>query len=255
MGKVVEDGIGVLDRMTLILEAFDQNDRGLGISELALRAGLPKSTVSRLVATLVKQRYLERDGKLIHLGLRLFELGQLAEEPRELRIAALPVLAELRDKTGENVHLAIRDGGAMVCIATLRGRAGGRPTIRTGSRLPVHATSLGKAVLAHSAPLDVEEILSSELRAWTSGTVTDPVRLRGELADVRRRDAASEVREYDPESSSAAAAVFAPSGRVAGAISVSCGADRFDLDRLTPAVRAAASAVARRLATTGPAWG
>ena len=68
--------------------------RDLGISELALRAALPKSTVSRLVATLVRQRYLERDGKRIRLGLRLFELGQLAEQPREVRIAALPVMAD-----------------------------------------------------------------------------------------------------------------------------------------------------------------
>ena len=88
MSAIAGDAVGVLDRMTCILEAFDGDDRGMGISELALRAGLPKSTVSRLVATLVRQRYLERDGKLIHLGLRLFELGQLAEQPRELRIRA-----------------------------------------------------------------------------------------------------------------------------------------------------------------------
>ena len=68
------DAVGVLDRMTAILEAFDEDDHGLRISELAARADLPKSTVSRLVSTLVRERYLERDGKVIHLGLRLFEL-------------------------------------------------------------------------------------------------------------------------------------------------------------------------------------
>ncbi len=124
----------------------------MGISELALRAGLPKSTVSRLVATLVRQRYLERDGKRIHLGLRLFELGQLAEQPRELRVAALPVMADLRNKTGENVHLAIRDRREMVCIAVMRGRSAAPPTVRIGGRLPIHATALGKAVLAYSRP-------------------------------------------------------------------------------------------------------
>ena len=81
------DAVGVLDRMTAIFEAFDEDDHGLRVSELAARAGLPKSTVSRLVSTLVRERYLERAGRVIHLGLRLFELGQLAEEPRELRRA------------------------------------------------------------------------------------------------------------------------------------------------------------------------
>ena len=107
--------------MTAIFEAFDEDDLGLRISELAARADLPKSTVSRLVSTLVRQRYLERDGQVIHLGLRLFELGQLAEEPRELRAAALPVIADLRNATGETVSLAIPDGHEMVCIAIMRG--------------------------------------------------------------------------------------------------------------------------------------
>src|ERR671911_459289 len=117
----VDDSFGVLDRMTAIFEAFDQDDRGLRISELAMRAELPKSTVSRLVSTLVRQHYLERDGSVIRLGLRLFELGQLAQEPRELRAAALPVLADLRRATGRSAYLAIRDAHEMVCIAIMRG--------------------------------------------------------------------------------------------------------------------------------------
>ena len=141
------DALGVLDRMTSILEAFDQDDMGLGISELALRAGLPKSTVSRLVATLVRQRYLERDGKRIHLGLRLFELGQLAEQPRELRAAALPVMADLRNTTGENVHLAIRDRREMVCIAVMRGRSAAPPhrSHRRTAPDPCHRAGKGRA--------------------------------------------------------------------------------------------------------------
>ena len=185
------DALGVLDRMTSILEAFDQDDRGLGISELALRAGLPKSTVSRLVATLVRQRYLERDGKRIHLGLRLFELGQLAEQPRELRVAALPVMADLRNKTGENVHLAIRDRREMVCIAVMRGRSAAPPIVRIGGRLPIHATALGKAVLAHSPRSDVEEVVASGLVACTPRTISDPAVLRRQLDDIRRGELAA----------------------------------------------------------------
>lgn len=246
------DALGVLDRMTCILEAFDQDDHGLGISELAQRAGLPKSTVSRLVGTLVRQRYLERDGNRIHLGLRLFELGQLAEQPRELRMAALPVMADARSRTGANVHLAIRDGDEMVCIAVIRGRSAGCSPVRTGARLPIHATALGKAWLAHASERDVEDLLSSGLRAWTRRTIVDPAVLRRQLAGVRAGAVATEFREFDEGVSCVASAVFAPSGgSLVGAVSVSAGADDFDADALAPLIRGAAVALMRRLSLGG----
>jgi IclR family acetate operon transcriptional repressor len=248
----VHDALGVLDRMTSILEAFDQDDRGLGISELAQRSGLPKSTVSRLVATLVRQRYLERDGKRIHLGLRLFELGQLAEQPRELRAAALPVMADLRNTTGENVHLAIRDRREMVCIAVMRGRSAAPPIVRIGGRLPIHATALGKAVLAHSAPSEVDEVVSSGLVAWTSQTISDPAELRRQLDDIRRGELAAEVGEFAAGVCCAASPVFAPSGGLVGAVSVSGGADGFDADQFAPAIRAAVLMLTRRLGPGRP---
>lgn len=233
--------------MTSILEAFDRDDRGLGISELALRAGLPKSTVSRVVTTLVRQRYLERDGKRIHLGLRLFELGQLAEQPRELRVAALPVMAGLRNDTGENVHLAIRDRREMVCIAVMHGRSAAPPTVRVGGRLPIHATALGKSVLAHSPPSVVDEVIASGLDTWTSETISDPAVLRRQLEDIRRGALAAEVGEFAAGQYCAASAVFAPSGGLVGSISVSGSADGFDADRFAPAIRAAALTLTRRL--------
>ncbi|MET4159521.1 IclR family transcriptional regulator [Agromyces sp. PvR057] len=246
-GSSSNDAIGVLDRMTSILEAFDADDRGLGISELAVRAGIPKSTVSRLVATLVRQSYLERDGSRIHLGLRLFELGQLAELPRELRAAALPVMAELRHSTGENVHVAIRDRREVVCIAVMRGRSAERPFVRTGGRLPIHATALGKAVLAHASPRDVDDVVAAGLERWTDRTIVDPAVLRRQLEDVSRGGLAAEVGEFAAGLSCAAIAVLSPSGELVGAVSVSGDSGAFDTHRFEPAIRAAALALSRRL--------
>ncbi|GAA1836258.1 IclR family transcriptional regulator [Agromyces salentinus] len=250
--SAADDALGVLDRMTCILEAFDQDDHGLGISELALRAGIPKSTVSRLVATLVRQGYLERDGKRIHLGLRLFELGQLAEQPRELRGVALPVMADLRAKTGENVHLAIRDRSEMVCIAVMRGRAAARPAVRTGGRLPIHATALGKAVLGHAPAAEVEAVLSHGLETWTARTITDPVVLTRQLDEIRRGRLATEAGEFAGTLSCVATAVFAPAGRLMGAISVSGCTEGLDAERVAPDLRAAALALTRRLGPGRP---
>lgn len=245
------DAFGVLDRMTSILEAFDQDDRGLGISELAARAGLPKSTVSRMVATLVSQGYLERAGKRVHLGLRLFELGQLADQPQRWRIAALPVMADLRNTTGGNVHLAIRDRNEVVCIAVLHGRVAAPPVARIGARLPIHATALGKAVLAHLPIADLDEIVSSGLVSSTSQTIVDPAVLGRELDSIRRGELATQVGEYAAELSCAASAVFAPGGGTIGAISVSGDPDGFDAERLAPAIHNAALTLTRRLAQGG----
>lgn len=248
---LANDSIGVLDRMTSILESFDEDDRGLGISELALRADLPKSTVSRLVATLVRQRYLERDGKRVHLGVRLFELGQLAEQPRELRNAALPVMAHLRNKTGMNVHLAICDGSEMVCIAVVRGRSVPPLTVRTGGRIPMHASALGKAVLAHSSAAEVDGVISSGLKAWTPWTIVDRERLKRQLANIRKGEPALEVREFAAEVCGVAIAVFGRSGNLVAALSVSGAADGFEVERSASAVRAAAVALTPRLGTGG----
>ena len=244
---LANDSLGVLDRMTSILESFDEDDGGLGISELALRADLPKSTVSRLVATLVRQRYLERDGKRVHLGVRLFELGQLAAQPRELRNAALPVMAHLRNKTGMNVHLAIHDDSEMVCIAVVRGRSVPPLTVRTGGRLPMHATALGKAALAHSSAAEVDGIISSGLKAWTPRTIVDPERLTHQLANIRRGEPALEMQEFAAEVCGVAIAVFRSTCKLVGALSVSGSADGFEVERSASAVRTAAAALTRRL--------
>ncbi|AWB86179.1 IclR family transcriptional regulator [Mycetocola zhujimingii] len=161
---------GVLDRMTVIFDAFDDG-RGLGLSELASRAGLPKSTVSRIVSGLVRQRYLERDGKLIYLGLRLFELGQMAEVPRELRAAALPVMADLRTVTGETVHLAVPEGDRMVCIAIMRGRGSPADVSCIGASVPVRSSAWGAATLAPAAGVATRVDEPDPGFTWVAGAI------------------------------------------------------------------------------------
>jgi DNA-binding IclR family transcriptional regulator len=140
------ESVSVLDRVSAVLEAFDHDD-GLGVSEIARRARLPKSTVSRLVTDLVRRNYLDRDGTRLHLGLRLYELGQAVEEPRLLRHLAYPVMSELRSTTGESVLLAVPDGQDVVLVAVLAGREG-TPPVPVGMRLPARSTALGRAILA-----------------------------------------------------------------------------------------------------------
>ena len=149
-----DDPVGVLDRITVIFEILGEDDRGMGVSELAQRAGLPKSTVSRLVSGLVDRHYLERDGSAIRLGVRLFELGQLAEAPQRLRRAALPIMSAVRTETGATVELAIRDGSDMVLIAMVRDRAPDASR-RIGDRTPALESRDAPGRARVSAPVRV----------------------------------------------------------------------------------------------------
>src|SRR6478735_4221980 len=124
------ESVSVLDRVTAVFDAFGEQDEGLGVSELARRAHLPKSTVSRIAADLVAQRFLDREGDTLYLGVRLFELGQTVEQPRRLRQLALPIMTDLRDVSGQTVHLAVLDGVDVVFITIVRAGPVPKPLAR-----------------------------------------------------------------------------------------------------------------------------
>lgn len=140
------DSVSVLDRMSAILDAFGELGEGLGVTELARRANLPKSTVSRIAADLVDEGYLDRVDAKLYLGLRLFELGQNVEQPRRLRRLAITTMTALRDATGLNVQLAIADLDEVIIIANAHGRETTYPVARIGERLRRSSTALGTAL-------------------------------------------------------------------------------------------------------------
>ncbi|GAA2972055.1 DNA-binding IclR family transcriptional regulator [Microbacterium terrae] len=242
------DSVSVLDRITAVLEAFGEHDDGLGVSELARRANLPKSTVSRIAADLVGQRFLDRDGDRLYIGVRLFELGQTVEMPRRLRRAALPVMNELRDRTGQTVNLAVLEAADVIIVATVRGEPTSKPPTRVGGRLPAHATALGKALLAFSPHAVVAGVVGAGLGPLTPRTICDPAVLQQELADIRRAGVAVEREECMPGrlcvASTAVGAVSSP----LVAISITGLIADVAPERVAPAVRAAGIALGRAIA-------
>lgn len=240
------DTVSVLDRVTAVFDAFGEHDEGLGVSELARRANLPKSTVSRIAADLVDQRLLDRDGQLLYLGVRLFELGQTVQRPRLIRQRSLPVMKELRDVTRQTVHLGMLDGADIVIVAVLRGEQAAPSPVRVGSRHPAHATALGKAMLAHSSPDAVTRILSRGLEKRTPRTICDPAALQRELVDIRALGVAVEREESITGLTCTASPVIGHGGLPRAAISVAGPAADASPERAAPAVRAAAAALSRR---------
>jgi IclR family acetate operon transcriptional repressor len=241
------DSVSVLDRVTAVFDAFGDQDEGLGVSELARRANIPKSTVSRIAADLVDQRLLDREGDKFYLGVRLFELWQTVEHPRRLRLLAHPVMTELREVTGQSVQLAILDATDVVLLSIVRSEPAVRPAARVGGRLPAHATALGKAILAYSPAEVVASVLDGGLPRRTPRTISDPQAFALELRHVRSLGVALESEECVGGRSCAASPVFGPGGAPVAAISVAGPSGSVTAESVGAAVRAAAATLTRRV--------
>jgi DNA-binding IclR family transcriptional regulator len=234
-------------RISAVLAAFDARHRELRVTEISRRAGLPKSTTSRLVADLVVYGLLERSGARLRMGIRLFELGELASRQPDLRAIALPHMADLREATWQTVHLAVLEGTEISYVEIMRsGDAPPMPS-QVGGRLPAHACAAGKALLARSDEPAVDLVCGRPLRAVGPRTVVAPGLLRRQLGRVRETGLAYDSEESGPGVGSVASAILHADGRPAAAISVSGWTGKLNPRLMGPAVRTVALAIGREL--------
>jgi DNA-binding IclR family transcriptional regulator len=231
-----------------VLCAFLPGDVRLTLTEICRRTGLPLTTGHRLVGELVAGGFLDRlpDGGY-RVGLRLWRIGAQAAEPRELRELALPHMADLYAATRDNVQLAVLHEDRALCVERLRGPQSVPVVSRIAGLLPLHATGVGKVLLAFAPAETLERVLAAPLTAHTPYTVTDPEQLRAELAVVRRTGVACTQEEMSPSTCSVAAPVRDGEERVVAAISLVSWRHSGDQRRLTPAVLAAARGLSRDL--------
>ena len=243
-------GRSVTSKVMAILEAFLPASRELTLNQLARRTGLPVSTTYRLTVELVEAGAWS--------GCRRVATGSgcaCGRSPRSPAAASRcrrslpPYMADLYEATHENVQLAVLNGREALYIEKIAGRRSARIRTRRGGRLPLHATGVGKVLLAYARPDIVDEILDSGLRRYTPHTVVAPGQLRRVLADVRASGVAFAREELTPGSVSVAAPVFDASGTVVAAMSLVLKASDTNLRRLAPAVRTAACGVSREMRT------
>ena len=236
------------DRLLSVLASFDHGHPALTLTDIGRRAGLSLSTAHRLVGELTRWGALERDASgTYHVGLRLWELAALAPRGPALRQVALPYLEDLYEATHENVQLAVRDGREVVYTEWLSGRSAVGVHIRVGGRWPLHATGVGLALLAHSAPAFQDTYCAGPLAAFTPYTITEPALLRRTLAEVRRTGVAVSDRQITRDALSVAAPVRDPTGTVTAAISVVVPESGARVPVLVPAVRLAGRGISRAL--------
>jgi DNA-binding IclR family transcriptional regulator len=244
-------GRSVTSKVVAILDAFSADCPRLSLQGLAERTGLPQSTTYRLASELVEWGGLERGAGGYQIGMRLWEIGELARRGEQLRDVALPFMHDLYDATRENVHLAVRDGHEALYIEKITGRGATRVVTRRGGRLPLHATGVGKALLAYAPEEFVSELFSKELKRYTPHTIIAPAQLRRKLSDVRRTGVVFSVEELTLGSISVAAPIFSAPHTVIAALAVVVRSSRKDLKRLAPAVRTTANSLSRILQQQG----
>jgi DNA-binding IclR family transcriptional regulator len=215
----------VLSKIRGILDAFTLRSPLLTLGELRAATGYPTSTVQRLVANMVAEGFLDREGDRYTTGVNFAYWAAAAAGRLDVVEAAAPILQRLRDETGETASLLRVERSFGVCIAMAETHHALRREMRVGKLLPLHAGAGGKVLLAWNDHL-ASEVLTSSLERFTQATVTDPDTVREQLAEVRRRGYAISREEQDEGAAGVAVPVRGIGETVNAALAVSAPAFR-----------------------------
>jgi DNA-binding IclR family transcriptional regulator len=210
-----------VDRAARILEALAGGPRRLGVSELADRLGLSRPTVHGLLQTLQMHGFVEqdRDSDKYQLGAGLLQLGNSYLDLNELRGRSIVHAERLAARAQAAVRVGVMHGATVVVVHHVFRPDAAFQVLEVGAQLPVHASALGKAMLAYAPAETVDDLLAEPPPRLTSRTLT-PKALRDELESVRERGLARERDEAVLGESSIAAPIFDHSGHAVGAIGV-----------------------------------
>ena len=241
-----------VDRAAALLLALGESQGEAGVTELARRLGLHKSTASRLLATLQRRGLVEQDDETgkYRLGIVVIRLAERAEKTLDLRGIAMPELERLARLTRETTGLGVLDGEQLLTVA----QADGPNLIAvgdwTGRSVPLHCVASGKVLMAALAEREVLRIVRRGLNAHTERTITELEPLLEELARIRRRGYATAIGEYETGLNAVAAPVHDARGSVIAAVDVWGPAFRVTprrIPELAVQVREAAAAISVRL--------
>jgi DNA-binding IclR family transcriptional regulator len=248
MPRTSEPGRSVSSRLLEVLFAFRPGYSRLTLAELTRHTGMPQPTVRRLALELVRAGALDMapDGVLT-VGTRLWQLGTLAPLTEPLRTVAQPFMEDLSTALGQHVQLAVLEGLEAVIVERLSRPGAIGLVSQVGGRLPLHGSAAGKVLLAHAGSALFDAVTSRGLSQFTPRTVTDPARLRRELADCRRTGTATVREELTPRAESVAARIMGADGSVVAALSVVVRSGSVPLRTVIPTVVASGLGISRGL--------
>lgn len=221
----------LIERTFAVLRAIAEAGESAGVSEVARRAGLAKSTTSRILASLDELGMIVRLDDRYVIGQGLAALTAASNRAASLPDVARPYLVDLADEFGESVALAVADGDEMVYVDTALAEGVVQVRDWTGERFPLHATSAGLVLLAAWPNDEVDRYGRAGMEPYTERSVTTLTALRRRMRQVRREGVAWTWAEFDDEINGLAAPIHDADGEVVAAVNVSGPVYRFPGDR------------------------
>lgn len=228
-----DQSVQSIERALMIIETLAQYPHGVGVTELGQNVGLHKSTVHRLLATLLTFGYVEqdKDTERYRMGVKVVGLGLQVLQNLDFRTEALPYMRELVALSRETVQLAVLDFGQVVVVE--RDHSPETITVNLGLRADAHCTAEGKVLLAYLPSEKVMRILGhKELRQYTVNTISDLNTILAHLEKVRNQGYAINAEELAEGLRAVAAPVFNHTGAVVAALSISGPTSRLTLERI-----------------------
>jgi IclR family transcriptional regulator, acetate operon repressor len=250
----IGDGTASLDKALSVLDLIGAAPNGMNNVDLLKETSLPKTTLYRILATLVERGLVRRDQlhRVYRLGFRYLELVRNAYLMPDLVAAASVELRALRDLTGETAYLAVLDGVSVLSLERCDGAHSHRSSAALGQSKPLHCTGQGKSILSRLPKDEAEALIRAiELTPLTEYTITDRRRLQVELGITAARGYAIDDEEIVLGVRCVAAPIVDAAGNVRGALSVAGPAYRLTrtrLELLGPEVAEAARRVGSQLA-------
>jgi IclR family transcriptional regulator, pca regulon regulatory protein len=245
------DIITSIERGFAVLLSFDADLPTPSLAELSAKTGLSRPAVRRILLTLQKLGYVSAHGSRWSLTPRVMTIGQHYAATHGIVEVVQPHLLRVTELTGESSSLAQLDGTDVVYVARVHARKVLGINVDIGSRLPAHATSMGRVLAAYADAGTVEQIIATGLPALTSTTITDPIAFRDSLHRVREQGYAVVDSELEPGFLSAAVPVREPSGAVVGALAYSTSRGRTSMEEViedvVPVLLESAAAIDRDL--------
>jgi DNA-binding IclR family transcriptional regulator len=248
----MSESIRAVDRALDILLCFTKQSPQLTMTQIAEQVGMNKSTVHRLLATLEKKRFVQRDPAtgLYQLGIRLLQMAYLTLEHNDLRHSAAPFLRQLCEQHRETITLSILDGADMVFLDVVESPQRVKLAASTGQRLPAFATAAGKIFLAFSSQETVQKVLDQGMQAFTQQTIQSQKDYQKNLDSARRAGFAISMQEYEVGISAVAAPILDAHGHPFAAVTVAGPAFRLTqeiMNAIGPSIVTAAQEIAKGL--------
>lgn len=241
-----------LERGLTVLRAFGADAPSLTISEVAERTGLTRATARRVLLTLEDLGYVESTKRTFKLTPAVLDLAKPFAAIGDPWGFAKPYLASLTERTGESASIAVLDDTEILYVARVETRRLMTIAVTVGSRLPAHATSKGRVLLAGLPEAELEAYFArTAIARYTERTVVDETELRAILDEIRRQGWAIVDQQLEEGLSSVAAPILDRNGRVTAALSVCAHAGRVDPAALRSEFLPLVVETARRVSAVG----